>query len=100
MLGLDEPLEHEGYVGSFTRSTAPGAIPNGARIVKALEEPGDAHKIGDLGTVLGSIGVPESAGKELRIKFPGLKLYGYFVEWDDQPKVAVFVAGPKIGPAP
>lgn len=33
----------------YIRSEAPGAIPNGARIVKVVFEDGDAHGIGALG---------------------------------------------------
>jgi hypothetical protein len=79
-----EPRQHEGYIGYFTRDQAEGAIPNGSRVVKVWGEPGDGHPIGATATVLGSLGDPS---------FPE---YGYFVEWDSHPRMAVFVRGKKI----
>lgn len=77
------PRVHAGYTGMFTRHQYDGAITNGTRVVKIQSEAGDAHPVGSLATVLGSVG------------HPGIGI-GYFVEWDDQPRMAVFVAGVKI----
>lgn len=76
------------YIGNavFTRQQAEGAIPNGSRIVKSKMEDDDAHKIGDKGTVIGSISHPEVLNG----------MIGYFVEWDDMPGVPVGVVGWKI----
>lgn len=62
---------------------APGAWPNGSRVVKAAYEPGDRHRVGALATVIGSVG-------------PFLGLYGYFVEWDDDPFRATFVRSDRL----
>jgi hypothetical protein len=73
----------------FTTDQAPGALSNGTRVMKATEEPGDAHARGALATILGSIGPGMVNGR---------KAYGYFVEWDDRPGLPVFVADYKIEP--
>lgn len=88
---MNDIREYPGYVGAHTRNEAVGAFPNGTRIRKCLAEEGDAHPVGVIGSVLGSIAVPETA-EELHKISP----YCYFVEWDDQPKKAVFTAGKKI----
>lgn len=80
--------EHPGYVGMFSRNEALGAIPNNTRISKVWSEPGDAHEIGELGTVLGSVICPPELGSEVK--------YLYFVEWDDMPKTSVAVIDKKI----
>jgi hypothetical protein len=87
MTKLYEPIEHPGWIGLFTTDTYPGALPNGTRIRKAVDLPGDAHRVGDEGTVLGSYGHPKVG-------------WGYFVEWDDRPRIAVFVEARKVGAAP
>jgi hypothetical protein len=71
----------------LTTEEAPGAIPNGTRVQKIAGDPTDAHVIGDLATVIGSMGPAE---------LDGVSVYGYFVHWDDMPEVPVFVAGIKI----
>lgn len=81
------PFKNEpGWSGAFTRDHAKGALPNGSRIVKVMDEPGDGHKAGSLGTVLGSIRTPPD--------FPFR--YFYFIEFDNTPKRAVAVMGTKI----
>lgn len=75
-----------GWNAAFTRNQAEGALPNGTRITKAVDEPADRHRIGDMGTVLGSIAHPAIGN-------------GYFIEWDDLPRTPVFVTGAKIAPA-
>lgn len=77
---------HPGWIGGFTRDQAKGAIPNGTRIKKTASEEGDATTDGTLGTVLGSFQSPASMGM----------LLFYFVEWDDNKRVAVGVMGWKI----
>lgn len=81
--------EEPGWYGMFMRDQAVGAIPNGARIEKALCEPGDAHPAGTPGTVLGSFHPPKPV--------PGYATeYWYFVEWDCNPRVACGVMDFKI----
>lgn len=81
-----------GWEGYFTRHQADGAIPNGTRIIKVHDEPGDAHPRGALGTVLGSMVSPPEVAH--------LSEFAYFVEWDDMPYHAVAVVSAKIGVAP
>jgi len=87
---IDDTLvfrEEKGWLGTFTRYQTPDApFKNGTKIKKVFCEQGDAHPIGALGTVLGSVSA-EAAG------------FGYFVEWQDRPNVAVFVIEKKIGAA-
>jgi hypothetical protein len=75
-------------------SEAPGAIPNGTRIVKIACDPGggDRHPVGAQGKVLGSMKNPGTA-------FPKVK-YMYCLEWDDMPGVPVFAADWKIARIP
>lgn len=82
MTGLHE---EPGWAGTFTRAEVVGALRNGTRVVKVTFDSKDAHRPGDLATVIGSFGVPEK--------------FGYFVEWDDMPRAAVFVEPRKIRPA-
>lgn len=81
------PRNEPGWFGSFTRHQAPGALPNGAPIVKVVSEPGDANPVGTKGVVLGSLLAP--TGREEVV-------YLYFVEWASFPRAAVAVAGWKI----
>jgi hypothetical protein len=67
----------------FTREQAPDAIENGTRIVKVKKDPDDARDIGARGRVLGSIKVGDLPT-------------GYFIEWDDQRRCAVFTVDWKI----
>src|SRR5262249_17567539 len=80
------PRHEDGWSGAFTREQAPQALfSNGTRVKKTKAEPCDTTPLGALATVLGSYYIPE-------------KGVGYFVEWDDKPRVAVFVVGWKLGP--
>jgi hypothetical protein len=79
---------YPGWIGLHTRGEAPGAYPNGTRVVKIFDEEADTHRIGAKATVLGSIRAPA----ELREKSP----YFYFVEWDAHPRFAVGVVSRKI----
>lgn len=85
-MNIEDPMpkEHPGWFGVFTRAHYPGALENGSRIKKVWEEPGDGTALGTEGTVLGSLGFPDIG-------------VGYFVEWDNRPRVAVFVISKKIG---
>lgn len=87
--------EREGWVGCFTTQEATGAIPNGTRIVKALDEPGDQHKAGDEGIVLGSISTDFGDGDVPETKL-GPVPYLYFVCFDDRPGIALGIISPKI----
>ncbi len=79
---------HEpGWTGAFTRQQAPDALfTNGTRVKKAKEERGDRTPLGTKANVLGSLRVP---GRGV----------GYFVEWDNRPRHAVFVIGWKVARA-
>lgn len=77
-------MERSGWLSRFATTEVPGAYKNGTRISKIDEEPGDAHKIGALGTVLGSLWQPARG-------------VAYFIEWDDMPKFAVIAMAWKIG---
>lgn len=77
--------EHSGYSGVFTRHQYEAAeYKNGTRIKKVWGEAGDGTALGTKGTVLGSLGHPNVG-------------VAYFVEWDDKPHHAVFVAAKKLG---
>jgi hypothetical protein len=64
-----------------------GWLPPQTQIIKVLFEEGDAHAIGEHGTVLGSYGHPDVG-------------MGYFVEWKTLPMHAVFVMARKIARRP
>lgn len=82
-----------GWLGGFTRNQAPGAHPNGSRVVKVREEDGDSTPLGTGGTVLGSLD-----GSALGYRNPdgSVVRFAYFVEWEDKPRVAVGVLDWKI----
>jgi hypothetical protein len=71
--------EEPGYKGAFTRREAQGAEPNGTTMEKVGSVENDAHPDGSRCAVLGSL------------SHEGL--VGYFVEWEDTPKVACFITG-------
>jgi hypothetical protein len=82
----------------FTGQEAPGAVSNGCRIVKVNSEPADGHPDGSLGTVAGSIAVPD----EMRANMPPHLRdveFVYFIKWDSYPELPVFVIGRKIARA-
>jgi hypothetical protein len=87
---------HPGYKGRHTQGQAPGAIPNGTRVVKQNTQPGDSQPDGALGIVLGSFKAP--TGLKLAARSERLMgvTYFYFVEWDALPGVAVGVVSTKI----
>jgi hypothetical protein len=76
-----------GDVAMYTTAHAPGAYANGSRVRKATFHPGDAHPVGALGTVVGSLGPIDVVGR---------REFGYFVVWDKLPGVPVFVRGGKV----
>jgi hypothetical protein len=71
---------------------APGAIPNGASVVKIGSKPPDMHQDGAPAIVLCSVGPIPYRGDP--------KTYGYFVEWADLPGVPVFIEGSRIRELP
>lgn len=75
-----------GWFGHFSRWQHEGALLNGMRIRKVKNDPTDTTKIGELGTILGSVVIPGVAG------------IVYFLEWDHTPKTAVSCADWKIAP--
>jgi hypothetical protein len=85
-----------GWAGAFTHEQAPGAIANGSRVVKILDEPSDAHRVGATATVLGSIGpIPDVVELGPFASAPAGS-YLYFVAWDDRPNVAVAIGGHRV----
>jgi len=77
----------------FTTDQASGAWPNETRVRKAIYRAGDAHPIGSLATVIGSLG-PHPTRLAVG-PFPEGDVFGYFVFWDDPPgdTVPCFVTG-------
>jgi hypothetical protein len=87
-------FEQEG-AAVYSRDQAEGAIPNGTRVKKVAGDVGDAHPIGALATVLGSMGpVPDSSALP-GPRRPGPR-YGYFVRFDGEGERAIFIADFKI----
>jgi hypothetical protein len=79
MLHFFDIREHDGWKGTFTTQQSPLAkIANGARVKKIASEDADAHPIGAMGTVLGSVGAPDLG-------------VAYFVEFDASPRQAILV---------
>jgi hypothetical protein len=83
----------------FTRNEADGAIPNGTKIRKCDEdEGGDAHPIGEMGVVIGSLPAPEidnAMKAKLDVKFWN-ETHVYFIEWRTTPDLAIGTMGSKI----
>lgn len=74
---------HPGYLTSFSKNQAEGAWVNGSCVVKDGNDPGgDATPNGIKGEILGSLKVAEK--------------YGYFVEWENKPKMAIFCVEEKM----
>lgn len=61
----------------------------GTRVEKVHSEPGDAHQDGDLGSIVRTLGPVEG---------PTGPMWGYFVEWDDIPRVPVFIKHTRVRP--
>lgn len=81
---LSRLVNYPGWIGPHTREEAEGALRNGTRVRKLGWRPREGHQDGALATVLGSVIAPWGPG------------YGYFVEWDDQPREAVFIASDRL----
>lgn len=63
----------------WSENQAEGAIKNGAEIIKCNSEPGDAHKDGSIGIVMGS--VPNPPQNQMEGK-PFVQFL-YFIKWSD-----------------
>jgi hypothetical protein len=86
-INIDHPLDRAlanslglrgepGYSGIFTRNEAPETrFKNGSRVEKGKSDPDDSHQEGAQGVVLGSLATPLGVL--------------YFVEFDDQPRIAI-----------
>ena len=81
-----------------------GRWPKGTRVRKVESEPGDAHKDGAPGTIVGALGpLTTSQRAELIIKLAKQGInedteYFYWVEWDDIPGIPVGIADYRIEP--
>lgn len=86
LAGLNELLEQMLKVDMTTRRAVPaGTFPPGSRVRKNRVRPGDIHQVGALARTLSF-----PLGPVVR---DGREIFGYFVQWDDLPGLAVFVAG-------
>lgn len=85
---VDLPMLHneEGWMGAFTRESAPGALRPGTRVVKRNSEPGDTNADGVPGVVLGSISHPKVGDGAVM----------YFIEWAAYPRCAAAVMHFKV----
>ena len=82
-------ITEPGFIGAFTRTQVEGLAPNGSRMRKIHSAFGDTHRDGALCTVLGSI-------SNLDAPTAGYARAGYFVAWDDQPYIAVFITEDRL----
>lgn len=83
---MTELTTDDELLGLFTRDEAIGAEKNGTIMEKINTHGNDAHKDGSRCRVIGSI-LDEDTNT-----------HGYFVVWDDRPKVACFIAGIRLRP--
>ena len=68
---------------------SPGApIKKGEHIIKIKSEEGDSHPIGTRGVIVGSLGPLNWENRT--------DVYGYFVKWETDPLIPVFVTDFKI----
>jgi hypothetical protein len=88
---------------AYMEGAAPGAYPSGTRIVKCMSEKGDGHKVGDKGTVIASIAVPEHMEAiEADITDPPIgkskikPRYIYTVIFDDNKSLPIHIGSYKI----
>lgn len=80
----------------FIPGEAPGAIPNGSRVVKVWAEKADDHQVGAKATILSSMGPMDAALAAAAGRGDLDGEYAYFVEWDDLPGIPVFTRGKKL----
>jgi hypothetical protein len=81
LLGIQD---HPGYLLPFSENQAEGAWANGSCVVKNGSDPGgDLTPDGIKGKILGSLKTPDGR-------------YGYFVEWDNKPKMPIFCVEEKM----
>lgn len=80
-------------VGEFVADEAPGALPNGTKIVKTMSDPEDITPTGMTGIVLGSITIPAQVHEALIAKGKTVPEprpdFFYFVVWDDKKNMAI-----------
>lgn len=102
--GVPDPftVERKRYGGHvFTREEADGAIPNGTVIRKCDADDDDAHPIGTMGVVIGSLKADPrnelSKAKllEMEPRFRDAE-YAYFIEWRGDPHKVIGIISPKI----
>jgi hypothetical protein len=72
-----------GDLPMFPAGEARGALPNGTRVRKIRDDPGDTHTLGDQAVVIASHG-------------PRYSEYLYFVVWDDLPDIPVGIQSSKL----
>ncbi len=91
---LNRVRPEPGWIGSFVREQAPGALATGTRVIKARSEPGDTFPDG-----LGSIG----PGPDVPVPTPHGSVppgaYVYFVEWEPRPRCAIAITSTRIDAA-
>jgi len=81
-----------------------GRWPKGTRVKKVCSKPGDAHRDGALGTIVGALGpITASQRAEFIIELAknginGDVEYIYWVEWDDTPGIPVAITDNRIEP--
>jgi len=81
-----------------------GRWPKGTRVKKSMSRPGDTHRDGVLGTIVGALG-PSTATQRAEIiialdkeGIDGDVEYIYWVEWDDTPGIPVAIADNRLEP--
>jgi hypothetical protein len=80
--------EHNGWSGEFTtQQSALAKIANGARVEKIASEDAEAHPIGAMGTVLGSVGAPDLGVL-------------YFIQFDASPRQAELIVEGNLAAIP
>lgn len=67
-------------------NAVPGALANGSRVEKIEWEPGEYHLPGATGKLIGCLGKTDGG------------VYGYFLNWDEQPGLLAFTTSSKIRP--
>jgi len=79
-----------------------GRWPKGTRVKKIGSKPGDGHKDGALGTIVGAWG-PLTASQRAELIISGtdedVECF-YWVEWDDLPSIPVGITDFRIEPVP